>query len=132
MKIDRENLAAVRQCCANAVLSHKVQEVAAERKGRHITWFKIGNIAMLAAVLILFIVQTGHPANHILAFIGAGLTAAGIILLIIQLTFGIEQEVVAHKNSALKYMDPTRSLQVFYSGYHPGSNFGGRAESQAR
>lgn len=104
MKIDKENLAAVRQCFANAALSHKVQEVAAECKGRRITWFKVLTIVATGAVLGVFAAQLANPDNHALAPIGAGVTIADIILLITHLTFGIEQEVVAHKNSALKYM----------------------------
>jgi hypothetical protein len=104
MKVDRENLAAVRQCFANAGLSHKVQEVAAERKEKRITRFKVLNIVVVAAVLGLFVTQSIFPNQHILAYIGAGLTVAEIVLMLSHLTFGIEQEVVAHKNSALKYM----------------------------
>lgn len=104
MKVDRENLAAVRQCFANTALSHKVQEVAAERKEKRITWFKILNIVVVGAVLTLFVTQAIFPDQHILAYVGAGLTVAEIILMISHLTFGIEQEAVAHKNSALKYM----------------------------
>jgi len=104
MKIDKENLAVVRQAFANAGFSHKVQEMAVERKEKRINVFKVLNIAVIAAVLLIFIVQSFVPDNLILAYIGAGLTAAEIVILISHLTFGVEQEAVAHKNSALKYM----------------------------
>jgi cell shape-determining protein MreC len=104
MKIDKENLAVVRQAFANAAFSHKVQEMAAERKEKRITIFKVLNICLIGLVLLLFLLQATTNSSPVLAYIGAGLTAAEIVLLISQLTFGIEQEVVAHKNSALKYM----------------------------
>lgn len=104
MKSSKENFAVVRQCFANAGFSHKVQEMAAVRKGHQITIFKILNIVLIATVLLLFVIQSVTKTHPMLAYIGAGLTAAEIVLLISHLTFGIEQEVVAHKNSALKYM----------------------------
>lgn len=121
MKLDRENLATVRQCFANAVLSHKVQEVAAERKERRVARFKCGNIIMVSAVLLLFIAQSMAPSNHVLAYVGAGLTAAEIILLIVQLSFGIEQEVVTHKNSALEYMSLRDRYKSFMADVIRGS-----------
>ena len=104
MKIDKENLAMARQAFTNAAFSHKVQEVAAERKEKRIVAFKILNICVIAAVLFLFLLQTIIDSSPVLAYIGAGLTVSEIVLLISQLTFGIEREVMAHKNSALKYM----------------------------
>lgn len=104
MKIDKENLAVVRQAFANAAFSHKVQEMAAERKEKRITTFKVLNICLIALVLLLFVLQATTDSSPVLTYIGAGLTAAEMVLLISQLTFGVEQEVVAHKNSALKYM----------------------------
>lgn len=104
MKVDKENLAVVRQAFANAAFSHKVQEMAVERKEGRITKFKALNIGLIGAVLAIFVIQSFVPGNQVLAYIGAGLTAAEIIILLSHLTFGVEQEVVAHKNSALKYM----------------------------
>lgn len=104
MKIDKENVAVVRQAFANTAFSHKVQEMAAERKEKRIVVFKVLNICLIALVLLLFILQATTNSSPVLTYIGAGLTAAEIVLLISHLTFGIEQEVVAHKNSALKYM----------------------------
>lgn len=103
-KVDRENLAIVRQCFANTVLSHKTHEMAVERKSRRITIFKILNIVVIALVLTIFVVQAMWVNNPILGYIGAGLTAAEIVLLISHLTFGTESDTTAHKNSALKYM----------------------------
>lgn len=104
MKIYKENLAVVRQAFANAAFSHKVQEMAAERKEGRIATFKTINICLIGLVLLLFLLQATTDSSPVLTYIGAGLTAAEIVLLISQLTFGVEQEVVAHKNSALKYM----------------------------
>ena len=104
MKVSKENLSVVRHAYANVVFSHKVQEMAVERKERRITIFKVLNIALIGAALFLFVFQSITNTHPVLAYIGAGLTAAEIILLLSHLTFGIEQEVVAHKNTALKYM----------------------------
>jgi len=125
MKVDRENLAAVRQCFANAALSHKVQEVAAERQEKRITWFKSLNIVVVGAVLGLFVAQGIFPDQHILAYIGAGLTVAEIVLMISHLTFGIEQEAVAHKNSALKYMSLRDRYKSFMVDIVQGALTGG-------
>jgi len=54
--------------------------------------------------LVLLIVQISLPANQIFLYIGAGLTVAEIIFLIIQLSFNFEQRVIMHKNTALKYL----------------------------
>ncbi len=98
------NLALVRQNFANAAFSHKVHEMAAERKEQNANVFKILNVVLISVVLLLFIAQAANPSNAIFSYIGSGLTAAEIILLIVQLTFSVEQEIVLHKNSALKYM----------------------------
>lgn len=104
MKSQPQNLAVIRQAFANAAFSHKVQEMAAERKEKRITLFKILNVVFIAVVLVIFVIQSFIPNNPILTYIGAGLTAAEIVIWVSHLTFAIEQEVVAHKNSALKYM----------------------------
>lgn len=104
MGTSKENLAAVRHAYANVVFAHKVQEMAVERKEKRIATFKILNVVVIAAVLTIFVSQAFVHSNPILAYIGAGLTVAEIVILISHLTFGVEQEVVAHKNSALKYM----------------------------
>jgi hypothetical protein len=105
MAVDKKNLAVVRQNLANAAFSHKVHEMAVERKGRVVTIFKILNVTLVSLVLILFVAQTIRPSSPVISYIGAGLTAGVIILLIIQLSFSIENEIVTHKNTALKYMD---------------------------
>lgn len=104
MKTQPQNLAVIRQAFANAAFSHKVQEMAAERKEKRITKFKILNVFFIAIILGIFVTQSFVPNNPVLTYIGAGLTAAEIVVWISHLTFAIEQEVVAHKNSALKYM----------------------------
>lgn len=57
--------------------------------------------------------QAFYPQKIWLSYFGAGITIAEIIFLIIQLTFGFEQQMIMHKSSALKYMglrDCYRSL----------------------
>ena len=102
MALDKSNLALVRQNFANVAFSHKVHEMAAERKGRIATYFKVQNIVLIAAALILL--QSMNPTSPIFSYLGAGLTAGEIIAVIVQLSFGMEAAVVAHKNTALKYM----------------------------
>jgi hypothetical protein len=104
MAIDKTNLALVRQSFANTAFSHKVHEMAAERKGRIALYFKVQNIVLISAALALFILQTMNPTSPIFSYLGAGLTAGEIIAVIVQLSFGMEAAVVAHKNTALKYM----------------------------
>lgn len=111
--MDVENLAIVRQTFANTVFTHKVQEVAAENAEKKATKIKIANILLISVVLILLILQTANSQQIIFSYIGAGVTVAEIIFLIAQLSFGYEQKMTQHKNSALKYMqlrDRYRSL----------------------
>lgn len=102
--MDIKNLSIVRQSFANTVFTHKVQEVAAENKGKKVTLIKVINIVLVALVLILLILQSSYPSDVIYTYIGSGIAVGEIIFLIIQLTFGFEQQVVLHKNAALKYM----------------------------
>lgn len=111
--MNKENLSLIRQSFANTVFTHKVQEVAAENQERNVFAIKIANIILVSIVLILLIIQATKPEILLFSYIGAGITVAEVIFLIIQLTFSFEQRVVMHKNSALKYMglrDTYRSL----------------------
>jgi hypothetical protein len=111
--MNKENLSIIRQSFASAVFTHKVQEVAAENREKNVFVIKAVNIILVSIVLILLIIQTAKPEVLLLSYIGAGITVAEVIFLIIQLTFSFEQRVVMHKNSALKYMglrDVYRSL----------------------
>jgi len=110
-----QNLSIIRQSFASTVFTHKVQEVAVERQERNVLNIKVVNIVIVSIVLILLLIQVSNPENLLFAYIGAGITVAEVIFLIIQLTFSFEQRVVMHKNSALKYMglrDAYRSLIV--------------------
>lgn len=102
--MDIKNLSIIRQSFASIVFTHKVQEIAAENQESKVFIVKIMNVLLVSTVLILLVVQVSHPENLIFTHIGAGITVAEIIFLIIQLSFNFEQRVVAHKNSALKYM----------------------------
>jgi hypothetical protein len=110
-----QNLSIIRQSFASSVFTHKVQEVAVERQEKNVLAIKVINIIFVSIVLILLIIQASNPENLLFSYIGAGITVAEVIFLIIQLTFSFEQRVVMHKNSALKYMglrDAYRSLIV--------------------
>lgn len=104
MIADNNNLAVVRQSFANSVICHKAHEAAAEKKEAGAKRFRTGNLVLVALILIMLVIQTVINTNFIFSFIGAGLTAAEIVLLIAQLAAGYEREVVSHKNTALKYM----------------------------
>lgn len=102
--MDTNNLSIIRQSFASTVFTHKVQEVAVENQENNVLIIKIINIAFVSIVLILLLIQVAKPENLIFSYIGAGVTIAEIIFLIIQLSFNFEQRVIMHKNSALKYM----------------------------
>lgn len=113
--MDIRNLAIVRQSFANTVFTHKVQEIAAENAGALALRVKIANIGIVALALIMLLLQVANPSNLIFSYLGSGIAAGEIIFLIIQLTFNFEQIALAHKNSALKYMqlrDKYRGLIV--------------------
>lgn len=102
--MDTRNLSIVRQSFAQAVFTHKVQEVAAEGAWTWVRRVKIANIGIVALVLFMLILQVANPSSTIFSYLGSGITAGEIIFLIVQLSFNFEQNMVAHKNSALKYM----------------------------
>ena len=102
--MDIKDLSIVRQSFANTVFTHKVQEVAAENQEKSVLVIKIINIILVSIVLILLIIQATNPSNLLFSYIGAGITVAEVIFLIIQLSFSFERKVIMHKNSALKYM----------------------------
>jgi len=102
--MDLKNLSVIRQSFANAVFTHKVQEVAAEVQGKKARGVVVTNILLVSVVLILLVLQAAIPAALWLSYVGAGVTVAEIIFLIVQLSFDYEQRAVLHKNSALKYM----------------------------
>ncbi|MDP2631760.1 MAG: SLATT domain-containing protein [Candidatus Uhrbacteria bacterium] len=111
--MDIKNLSIIRQTFANAVFTHKVQEVAAENAGRKAMYVKITNIILVGIALSLFILQAYNLHIALFSFLGVGVTIAEVIFLIIQLSFDFEQKKILHKNSALKYMglrDCYRSL----------------------
>lgn len=114
MAIDVQNLATVRHNYANAVFAHKVHEMAAERKLANSSKYKWANVLVVGLVLGIFVYQSmASDASPVLAYIGAGVSAGEIFLLILSLTFNNEPEITSHKNTALKYMnlrDRYRSL----------------------
>lgn len=113
--MDVKNLSIVRQSFANTVFTHKVQEVAAENAGTLAIKVKIGNIVIVALALTMLLLQLANPSNLVFSYLGSGIAVGEIIFLIVQLTFNFEQIALAHKNSALKYMqlrDKYRALIV--------------------
>lgn len=119
--MDTRNFSIVRQSFANAVFSHKVQEVAAENASGWASRVKNANILVTSAAFVMLLLQVGNPTNLIFTYIGTGIAAGEILFLIVQLTFNFEQITVSHKNSALKYMqlrDKYRSLIVDIMNEH--------------
>lgn len=102
--MDIKNLSVVRQSFASTVFTHKVQEVAAENQEKNVLIIKIVNIVLVSIVLLLLVIQAANPDILFFSYIGAGITVAEVIFLVIQLSFSFEQKVIMHKNSALKYM----------------------------
>lgn len=102
--MDLINLSIIRQSFAQTVFTHQVQEIAAANKRKKVLFVKIANLIMVSAVLVLFAIQSQTPDELIYSYIGAGLTVAEIIFLLIQLNFNFEAQSLLHKNSALKYM----------------------------
>jgi hypothetical protein len=110
---NKENLSIIRQSFANAVFTHKAQEVAAEFKEKKIFYIKILNIILVSLVLFLILLQSFYSNIIFLYFISSVIAIIEIIFLITQLTFGLDKQMLIHKNSALKYMglrDCYRSL----------------------
>lgn len=113
MAINQHNLATIRHNFANATFGHKVHEMAAERKEQRSTKYKVANVGLIALVLAIFVWQASGGSSPLLSYIGAGVSAGEIVLLIVSLTFNHEPEITSHKNTALKYMnlrDRYRSL----------------------
>lgn len=102
--MDEKNLAIVRQSFAQTVFTHQVQEIAAADKRKKVFYVKLLNVFFVAVVLVLLMLQIKDSANLIYSYLGAGITIAEVVFLIIQLTFDFENQSLTHKNAALKYM----------------------------
>ena len=102
--MDTKNLATVRQMFAQAVFTHKVQEVAAEFKEQRARQYKWIDVAIAGCILILLALQAAHLDMPIFAYIGIGVTVGEIIFKIVQGVFDVDKQAMLHKNSALKFM----------------------------
>ncbi len=102
--MDKINLATVRQSFAQTVFTHQVQEAACNRRNNDVRKYKIINIVLVASVLGILSFQSINGPNTFLTYMGASITFVEVVFLFIQLTFNVEQQAIAHKNSALKYM----------------------------
>ena len=102
--MDEKNLSIVRQSFAQAVFTHQVQEIAACEMRKRVFYIKLLNVIFVALVLILLALQINNSANLVYSYLGAGITIAEVVFLIIQLTFNFENQSLTHKNAALKYM----------------------------
>ncbi len=102
--MDMKNLAVIRQTFAQTVFTHKVQEVATERKERRAKGYKWIHITLVSVVLILLALQAAHLDTPIFSLVGIGVAVAEIVFLIVQLTFNMERQATLHKTYALKYL----------------------------
>lgn len=102
--MDEKNLAIVRQSFAQTVFTHQVQEIAAADKRKKVFYVKLLNVLFVAIVLVLLVLQIKDSTNLIYSYLGAGITIAEVVFLIVQLTFDFENQSLLHKNAALKYM----------------------------
>lgn len=102
--MDDKNLAIVRQSFAQTVFTHQVQEIAAADKRKKVFYVKLMNVIFVAVVLLLLVLQIRDSQNLIYSYLGAGITIAEVVFLIVQLTFDFENQSLLHKNAALKYM----------------------------
>lgn len=103
--IDVKLLAVVRRMFAQAVFTHKVQEVAAERKEERAKRQKVGHIFLVALILGLLVAQAAYLETPLFSLAGILLGIADIIFLIVQLSFNLEQQAALHKVAALRYLD---------------------------
>jgi hypothetical protein len=102
--IDKKNLAVVRQTFAQAVFTHKIQEVAAEYKGKRASYFKYVHLVLVSSVLVLLAIQASHLDKPVFSYVGIAVSAAEIVFLITQLSFNLEGQAALHKGTALKFM----------------------------
>lgn len=102
--MDEKNLAIVRQSFAQTVFTHQVQETASAEKRKKVFYVKLMNVVFVAVVLVLLILQIRDSQNLLYSYLGAGITIAEVVFLIVQLTFDFENQSLLHKNAALKYM----------------------------
>ncbi len=102
--MDERNLSVIRQSFANVVFTHKVHEIAAEKNEKKVFYINWINIIFVAIIFILLVLQV-YTSSTIVSYVAAGISLLEVIFLIIQKSFNYEQRKVAHKNSALKYMD---------------------------
>lgn len=102
--MDIKNLSIVRQFFANAVFTHKTQEVAAEFQESSAFKVKIANLLLTLILFVIFILQFVFPCP-LVGMLGTLLSALEFMFLIFQLSFKFEEKATSHKNSALKYLN---------------------------
>lgn len=102
--MNKVDLSIVRQSYAQTVFTHQVQEAACNRKSSIAKKYKFINIALVTSILGLLSFQALKGSNTALNYFGAGITFIELTFLFVQLNFNVEQQAIAHKNSALKYM----------------------------
>ena len=97
-------LSTLRQNFAQCVFTHQVQEAAANRNFRKSHFYAKINIALVAAVLLMIVLQAKYQQTGWYTAVGSGLAIGEILFLIVQQTFNVDEKAVLHKNSALQYM----------------------------
>ena len=100
--MDEKNLAIVRQSFAQTVFTHQVQEIASAEKRKKVFYVKLMNVVFVAIVLILLILQIRDSQNLLYSYLGAGITIAEVVFLIVQLTFDFENQSLLHLSKKWK------------------------------
>lgn len=103
--MDKNSLAVVRQQFAQTVFTHKIQEIAADRKYKYAKWFGFGQLILTIVVIAILAAQAMGYNNNFVNIVGIVSAAVDTAFLIIDLTYGFEKQAANHKSYALKYLD---------------------------
>lgn len=103
--MDLKTLAIVRHYFAQSVFTHTIQEVAAARNEKRAKRYKWIHIGIAFIVLSLLAVQALNLNSPVFAIIAAAITVGEITFSLVQLNFDPERMAMAHKGSALRYLE---------------------------
>lgn len=100
--MDVNNFEILKRSLGNVIYSQKTQEMAVVRKIGYSKWIKIGNISLVAFILLALFLQIFNPNEKMFLYVGTGLTVLEVLFLIFQLSFNPEREIGEHKKTANK------------------------------
>ncbi len=105
-----EILSVVRQNFWNTVYSHKIQEIAAERKFGYSHTVKVINIVIVGLVLWFLILSIANEQNKLRSYLSLTMSVAEVVFLILQLSLNFDAIWGQHKKTALQL----RSVRELY------------------